>query len=85
MIEEILRFLTNKPNGSTSSSEIMKEVDIDEENLNIIIEYLFEEEYILKPHQQSRSASEPKYDLIVISDKGKEFVSQLAEPPINRV
>lgn len=85
MIEEILRFLINKPKGSGRTSEIMEEIDIDEENLNLIIEYLFEEKYILEPHKQFRSASKPKYDLIVISDKGREFVSQLDEPPINQV
>ena len=74
MIEEILKYLKNKPNGSANSLEIMKEFKIDEENLNIIIEYLLHEGYLLKTHQQSRSASEPKYDLIILSNKGKEFV-----------
>ena len=39
-----------------------------------IIENLYYRGLLLTLHKQSRSESDPKYDLIIISDAGKKFV-----------
>jgi hypothetical protein len=43
-------------------------------DFDLIIENLYYRALLLKPHKQSRSGSDPKYDLITISDAGKESI-----------
>ena len=77
MEKKILRYLKNKSNGSASSLEIIKNLSlkITYEALDSMIENLFYRGLLLKPHNQSRSNSDPKYDLITISDAGRKFVN----------
>ncbi len=76
MEKKILRYLKNKPNGSASSLEIIKDLSLKttHKDFDLIIENLYYSGLLLKPHKQSRSGSDPKYDLIIISDAGKKFV-----------
>jgi hypothetical protein len=78
MEKEILNYLKNRPNGLASSLEIIDNLSlsISNEDFDSIIENLFYKGFIEKPHPQFRSGSEPKYDLIIISHKGKEFVGK---------
>lgn len=77
MEKKILRYLKNKSNGSASSLEIIKNLSlkITYDALDSMIENLYYRELLLKPHNQSRSRSDPKYDLIMISNAGKKFVN----------
>ena len=79
MEKKILRYLKNKSNGSASSLEIIKNLSlkITYEALDSMIENLYYRELLLKPHKQSRSNSDPKYDLIIISDAGRKFVNPI--------
>jgi len=79
MEKKILRYLKNKSNGSASSLEIIKNLSlkITYEALDSMIENLYYRELLLKPHKQSRSRSDPKYDLIIISDAGRKFVNPI--------
>jgi hypothetical protein len=56
--------------------EIIKDLalNVTHENFNSIIENLFYRGLLLMPHRQYRSGADPKYDVIIISDAGKEFV-----------
>ncbi len=76
MEKKILRYLRNKQNGSASSLEVIKNLSlkITYEVFASIIENLYYRELLLKPHKQSRPGSDPKYDLIIISDAGKKFI-----------
>ena len=79
MEKNILNYLKNRPNGSASSLEIIDDLSllsISNENFDSIIENLFYKGFLEKPHPQFRSGSEPKYDLIIISQKGKEFIGK---------
>jgi hypothetical protein len=78
MEKEILKYLKNKPNGSASSLEIIDNLSlsISNEHFDSIIENLFYKGFLEKPHPQFRSGSEPKYDLIIISEEGKQFVGK---------
>jgi hypothetical protein len=79
MEKKILRYLRNKSNGSASSLEIIKNLSlkITYDALDSMIENLYYRELLLKPHNQSRSKSDPKYDLISISDAGKKFLNPI--------
>ncbi len=76
MEKKILRYLKNKPNGSASSLEVINNLSlkITYKDFDSIIENLYYRGLLLTPHKQSRSESDPKYDLIIISDAGKKFV-----------
>ena len=79
MEKEILNYLKNRPNGSASSLEIIDDLSllsISNENFDSTIENLFYKGFLEKPHPKFRSGLEPKYDLIIISQKGKEFVGK---------
>jgi len=75
MEKKILRYLKNKPKGSANSLEIIKNLSlkITYKDFDSIIENLYYRELLLKLHRQSHSGSDPKYDLIIISDAGKQF------------
>ncbi len=77
MEKKILRYLKKKSNGSASSLEIIKDLSlkITHDALDSMIENLYYRELLLKPHNQSLSKSDPKYDLVMISDAGKKFVN----------
>jgi hypothetical protein len=77
MDKRILRYLKNKPNGRASSLELIKSLSlkITYEAFDLIIENLYYRGLLLKPHKQSGSNSDPKYDLIIISDAGRKFVN----------
>jgi len=76
MEKKILRYLKNKPNGSASSLEVINNLSlkITYEDFDSIIENLYYRGLLLKPHKQSHSESDPKYDLIIISGGGKKFI-----------
>jgi hypothetical protein len=76
MEKKVLRYLKNKPKGSANSLEIINNLSlkITYEDFDSIIENLYYRGLLLKPHKQSRSDSDPKYDLIIISDAGKKFI-----------
>ena len=76
MEKKILRYLKNRPNGSASSLEVINNLSlkITYEDFDSIIENLYYRGLLSKPHKQSRSESDPKYDLIIISGGGKKFI-----------
>ena len=77
MVEKkFFRYLINKPNGSASSLEIIKDLSLKttNEGFNSIIENLYYRGLILMPHRQSVVSSDLKYDLITISKTGKESI-----------
>jgi len=77
MVEKIFfRYLKNKPNGSASSLEIIKDLSLKttSDDFNTIIENLFLRGLILMPHRQNSHYSDLKYDLITISKKGRQLV-----------
>ena len=76
MEKKFFRYLKNKPNGSASSLEVIKNLSlkITYKDFDSIIENLYYRGLLLKPHKQSHSGSDPKYDLIIISDAGKKFI-----------
>jgi hypothetical protein len=77
MVEKkFFRYLQNKPNGSASSLEIIKDLSIKTtyKDFDSIIENLFYRGLILMPHRQIGLSSGFKYDLITISKTGKKFI-----------
>ena len=77
MVEKkFFRYLKNKPNGSASSSEIIKDLLLKttDEGFNSIIENLYYRGLILMPHRQIGLSSSLKYDLITISKTGIKFI-----------
>jgi len=76
MEKKIFRYLKNRPNGSASSLEIIEHLSLKMAygDFDSIIENLYYRGLLLRPHNQSRSRSEPKYDLITISNAGKESI-----------
>ena len=77
MLEKrIFRYLKNKPNGTASSLEIIKDLSLKttDEGFNSIIENLYLRDLILMPHKQIDLYSDLKYDLITISKTGRKFV-----------
>jgi len=77
MVEKkFFRYLKNKPNGSASSLEIIKDLLLKttDEGFNAIIENLYYRGLILMPHRQIGLSSGLKYDLITISKTGKKFI-----------
>jgi hypothetical protein len=77
MVEKkFFKYLKNKPNGSASSMEIIKDLSLitTHEDFNSIIENLYHRDLILLPHRQSGLSSDLKYDLITISKTGRKFV-----------
>ena len=77
MVEKkFFRYLKNKPNGSASSLEIIKDLLLKttDEGFNSIIENLYYRGLILMPHRQIGFNSGLKYDLITISKTGKKFI-----------
>ena len=69
-------YLIDKPNGSASSLEIIKDLSLKttNEDFNSIIENLYYRGLILMPHRQSVLSSDLKYDLITISKTGKKSI-----------
>jgi len=77
MVEKkFFKYLKNRPNGSASSLEIIKDLSLKttHESFNSIIENLYYRGLILMPHRQSVLSSDLKYDLITISKTGKESI-----------
>jgi hypothetical protein len=76
MEKKFFRYLKNKPEGSASSSEIIKDLSLKTtyEGFNSIIENLYYRGLILMPHRQIGGYSGLKYDLITISKTGKKFI-----------
>ena len=76
MEKKIFRYLKKRPNGSASSLEVFNNLSlkIPYEDFDLIIENLYYSGLLLKPHKQSHSESDPKYDLIIISGGGKKFI-----------
>jgi hypothetical protein len=77
MVEKkFFRYLKNKPNGTASSLQIIKDLSLKttHEDFNSIIENLFYRGLILMPHRQTGLPSGLKYDLITISKTGRKFV-----------
>jgi hypothetical protein len=77
MLEKrIFRYLKNKPNGTASSLEIIKDLSLKttDEGFNSIIENLYLRDLILMPHKQIDLYSDLKYDLITISKTGRKLV-----------
>jgi hypothetical protein len=74
--KKLFRYLKNKPNGSASSLDIIKDLSLKTtyENFNSIIENLFYRGLILMPHRQISSPSDLKYDLITISRTGRNTI-----------
>jgi hypothetical protein len=74
MEKEIIRYLKSKPKGSADSSEIINNLPskVSNEEYDRTIEVLYAQGHIIKPHKQSRSGSEPKYDFIKLSEEGKK-------------
>jgi hypothetical protein len=76
MEKKIFKYLKNRPNGSASSLEIIKDLalNVTHDDFNSIIENLFYRGLLLMPHRQSGTRTDPKYDVIVISDAGRKFI-----------
>ncbi len=77
MVEKkFFRYLKNRPHGSASSLEIIKDLSLitTDEGFNSIIENLYYRGLILMPHRQTTLYSALKYDLITISDAGKRSI-----------
>jgi hypothetical protein len=77
MVEKkFFKYLRNKPNGSASSQEIIRDLSLETTNeaFNSIIENLYLRDLILMPHRQMGHYSDLKYDLITISKAGRKFV-----------
>jgi hypothetical protein len=77
MVEKkFFRYLKNKPNGSASSLEVIKDLSLKttNEGFNSIIENLYYRGLILMPHRQIGFSSDLKYDLITISKTGKKLI-----------
>jgi hypothetical protein len=78
MVEKkFFRYLKNKPTGSASSLEIIKDLSLKttNEGFNSIIENLYLRDLILKPHRQINNIySGLKYDLITISKTGRKCI-----------
>jgi hypothetical protein len=77
MVEkQFFRYLKNKPNGTASSLQIIKDLSLKTtyEDFNSIIENLYYRDLILMPHRQTGLPSDLKYDLITISKTGKQFI-----------
>jgi hypothetical protein len=74
METEVLRYLKKKPKGSASVSEIVRELSLEttDQEVDSMIERLYYGGLLMKPHRQFRSGSGSKYDLITISERGKE-------------
>ena len=76
MEKKFFRYLKNKPGGSASSSEIIKDLSLKTtyEGFNSIIENLYYRGLILIPHRQIGVYAGLKYDLITISKTGKKII-----------
>ena len=76
MEKKFFRYLKNKPNGSASSLEIIKDLSlkIANQDFNSIIENLYYRGLILMPHRQIGPSSDLKYDLITISKTGMKYI-----------
>jgi len=77
MVEKkFFRYLKNKPNGSASSLEVIKDLSLKttNEGFNSIIENLYYRGLILMPRRQIGFSSDLKYDLITISKTGKKLI-----------
>ena len=74
MEKKLFKYLKNKPNGSASSLEIIKDLSLTntDEDFNSIIENLYYRDLILLPHRQNAPSSGLKYDLITLSPTGKK-------------
>jgi hypothetical protein len=74
--KKLFRYLKNKPNGSASSLDIIKDLSLKTsyEDFNSIIENLFYRGLILMPHRQISPPSDLKYDLITISKTGRNTI-----------
>ena len=76
MEKRLFRYLKNKPAGSASSLEIIKDLSLTttDEGFNSVIENLFYRGLILMPHRQTGFSPGLKYDLITISKAGIKFI-----------
>ncbi len=79
MEKKLFRYLKNKPNGTASSSEIIKDLSLktSHEDFNSIIENLYYRGLILMPHRKTGpigASSDLKYDVVTISKAGKNCI-----------
>ena len=76
MIKKILQYLDEQPGGQAESVNIIKELslEISIHEYDKLIEEMYHRDLIIKPKPQMMSHSEPHYDLIWISDNGKEYL-----------
>ena len=71
MEQEIVKYLKSKSNGSASSIDIINNLakKISNEEYDEMIENLYNQGLIIKPHEQMRSGTEPKYDFVKLSEE----------------
>ena len=75
MEEEIVKYLKSKSNRSASSTDIIKNLTkkISNEEYDELIENLYYQGLIMKPHEQMRSGTEPKYDFVKLSEESENI------------
>jgi len=73
MEEEVVKYLKSKSNGSAISTDIINNLTkkISNEEYDEMIENLYYQGLIIKPHEQMRSGTEPKYDFVKLSEEGE--------------
>jgi len=76
MVKKILQYLQSQPRGQAESVNIIKDLslDISFPEYDKLVEEMYYRDLIIKPKPQMRTHSKPNYDLIKISDKGKEYL-----------
>lgn len=70
-----MKYLKSKSNGSASSTDIINNLTkkISDEEYDEMIENLYHQGLIIKPHKQMRSGTEPKYDSVKLSEEGENI------------
>jgi len=76
MIKNILQYLQSQPRGQAESVNIIKDLslEISIHEYDELVKKMYHRDLIIKPKPQMRTHSKPNYDLIKISDKGKEYL-----------
>jgi hypothetical protein len=77
IMRDFLEFLIVKREGKADPSHIRTALSLDLSNqeLDSFVEDLYDGGLIFKPHRQRRSGKKPEYDLIQVTEKGKEYIS----------
>lgn len=75
MEEEIVKYLKSKPDRSANSTDIIKNLtnQISNEKYDEMIENLYYQGHIMRPHEQMRSVTEPKYDFVELSEESENI------------